>query len=122
MNPSSDSSSDSKANNYTGTYPLVDLQIVRNELYKDLYATPAESLLELSVKRKLGILTKDLVEFKKLNKKPCLNFNTSLEYIPMRFRNGFDHEDTQMSTFKYEEGNGNNINFFLTILILKNFK
>ena len=113
MNPSSGSVIDTASNNTTGAYNVADLKNVSDELYNDLYVTPAESILELNVKRKLGILTQDLVRFKKFNTIPRPDFSLSLEHIPTRFNLEFNNEISRNSARKDEGRNGKRLKFFI---------
>jgi len=70
---------------YSGSYPREELVKARKRLHEDLHVTAAGSRLELSVKRKCGILTRDLLEFKLEGKRPCAHFNDSADFVTSRF-------------------------------------
>lgn len=74
---------------YTGRYPRDDLKRAKKQAFEDIHKSTSESILEIIIKHKCGILTKDVVDFRLHDKKPD-NFNDSLEYISTRF----DFENT----------------------------
>lgn len=74
---------------YTGRYPRDDLKRAKKQAFEDFHKSTSESMLEIVIKHKCGILTKDVVDFRLHDKKPD-NFNDSLEFISTRF----DFENT----------------------------
>ena len=70
---------------YKGSYPKSSLVAAKKQIYDDFHVATSESLLELVIKRKCGILTQELLDYKFLNKRPCLEFNEDLNFLPARF-------------------------------------
>jgi len=53
-----------KAHTYNGKYPFDDIKLVRDNLYKNLYLTSAETEAEIRIKRKCGIITsKEVIDY-----------------------------------------------------------
>jgi len=85
--------------NYDGAYPRSEMVKARKRLHEDLHLNVATSRLEMAVKRKCGILTKDLCEYKLEGRKPCAEFNESLEFVTNRF----DVDDEEQRSSLVEE-------------------
>ena len=80
---------------YSGSYPREELVKARKRLHEDLHVAVAGSRLELAVKRKCGILTRDLLEFKMEGKRPCADFNDSADFVTSRFDDELPEEQHQ---------------------------
>lgn len=70
---------------YDGFYPKKEIAKAKRQLYDDFHKSTARTLLEIIVKKKCGILTNDVVDYKLYDKKPCEDFNESLEFINPKF-------------------------------------
>ena len=70
---------------YNGRYPRDDLIRAKKQAFEDLHQSTSESILEIIIKHKCGILTKDVIDFRLYDKKPSDKFNDSLEFINPRF-------------------------------------
>lgn len=78
---------------YSGSYPRGELIKAKKQIYQDMHVSVSQSLLEISIKRKCGVLTKDVRDFKMHNKTPGTHFNNDMDYLTCRFDNTTQEEE-----------------------------